>query len=62
MSEDTQTAYKFTWTEAVQYCAVIEADSQEEAETLFWSGEFDSEVVDSEMDFDSVEVKENNNE
>lgn len=53
--------FRVDWTEELWYRAVIEADTMEEAQEIFWSGEFDTSdagnLYNSEIQ-DSVEFEE----
>ena len=37
--------FRVEWTEELWYRAVIEADTEDEAREIFWSGEFDTGYV-----------------
>lgn len=59
--------YVVSWTEEIWQRVVIEAESEDHARELFWSGEFDSDTVkvtggDIQVDPDVWKVKEQGSE
>lgn len=49
--------YTVTWEEIVTYVATVEADSEHDARTLWASGEYVSDAVDSEILYDGATVE-----
>ena len=55
--------FEFTWTQMIGQRAVIKAENIGEAQRLFYNGTYDVSLAEdrySEMEADSVEVKEKN--